>query len=84
MITPRQIRELLTAIPFKPFRIYLGDGSEYDVTNHEMAIVERNTVAIGVNRDPDGIAERLVRCAILHIVNNEDIEANLARKRNLP
>ena len=44
-----------------------------------MAIVERNTVDIGVNLDPDGIADGLVRCAILHIVKLADIEASVPR-----
>ena len=42
-----------------------------------MAIVERNTVDIGVNLDPDGIADGLVRCAILHIVKLADLEASV-------
>lgn len=69
----------MTANPFRPFRIHLSDGSHYEVTNHDAAIVEQNTVDIGVNLDPDGIAERLVRCAILHIVKLEDMEAGVAR-----
>jgi hypothetical protein len=72
------LRELITAQPFKPFRIYLSDGSHHDVTNHDMAIVERSTVDIGVNRDAEGIAEKLVRCSILHITRLEDIEAGVA------
>jgi hypothetical protein len=68
----------MTANPFRPFRIHLSDGSHYDVANHDAAIVEQNTVDIGVNLDPDGIAERLVRCAILHIVKLEDTEAGVA------
>jgi len=78
MITAKQVRELVTASPFKPFRIHLSDGSHYDVHNRDMAIVEKNTVDIGVDLDPDGIAERLVRCAILHIVRLEDIGAGVA------
>ena len=78
MITARLVRQLMTANPFRPFRIHLSDGSHYDVPNHDAAIVEQNTVDIGINRDPDGIAERLVRCAILHIVKLEDIEAGVA------
>ncbi len=79
MITPRQLRDLITAEPFRPFRIHLSDGAHFDVTNHDVAIVERSTVDIGVNRDEDGVAERLVRCAILHIVKLEDLEAGVAR-----
>jgi hypothetical protein len=74
MITPKQLRDLLTAAPFKPFRICLSDGTGYDITNHDMALVERNTLDIGVNPDPDGIAERLVRCAFIHIVKIEDLQ----------
>ena len=69
----------MTANPFRPFRIHLSDGSYYAVANHDAAIVEQNTVDIGVNLDSDGIAERLARCAILHIVKLEDIEAGVAR-----
>ena len=79
MITARQLRQLMTANPFRPFRIHLTDGSHYDVTHHDTAIVERNTVDIGINLDPDGIADRLVRRAILHIVKLEDIEEAVTR-----
>jgi hypothetical protein len=78
MITPKQLRRLLDAQPFRPFRIHLSDGSHYDVTNHDMALVGRNTVEIGVNPDPEGFAEMFVRCAILHITRLEDIEAGVA------
>jgi hypothetical protein len=73
MSTAKQVRDLITANPFKPFRIHLSDGSHYDVTHRDMAIVERNTVDIGLNLDPDGIAEGLVRCSILHIVKLADL-----------
>ena len=73
VITAKHLRELMTAEPFKPFRVHLSDGSTYDITHHDMAIVEQNTLDIGLNRDDDGIAQRLVRCAILHVVKLEDL-----------
>ena len=79
MITAKQVRELITADPFKPFRLRLSDGSHHDVTNRDMAIVERNTIDIGVDLDPDGIAEGLVRCSILHIVKLEDLGTGIGR-----
>ena len=42
MITAKQVRDLITANPFKPFRVYLSDGRHYDVTHRDMAIIERN------------------------------------------
>ena len=78
MIPARQLRQLLTATPFRPFRIHLSDGSHYDVTNHDMAIVEQTKVDLGLNRDDEGIAQMLVRCAILHMVKLEDLPADVA------
>lgn len=75
MITAKQVRDLITANPFKPFRIHLSDGSHYDIKNRDVAIVERNTIDIGINLDPDGIADGLVRCSILHIVKLADLGA---------
>ena len=78
MITAKQIRELLQATPFKPFRIYMFDGSHYDLTNHDMAFVGRNTVEIGLNLDPDGFAEYFARCSILDITRLEDLPETVA------
>jgi hypothetical protein len=75
MFNAEQIRAMLTAKEFKPFRVCLSDGASYEVTNHDMALVGRNSVEIGVNPDPNGIAERFVRCAIIHISRIEDLQA---------
>lgn len=74
MIKPEQIRELLRAQPFKPFRLRLTDGTHHDIVNHDLALVEKTTVDIGIDIDADGIAERLVRCAYIHIVAIEDLQ----------
>jgi hypothetical protein len=74
VITSEQIRELLRPKPFKPFRICLSDGSSYDVTNHDMAMVGRNTVEVGVQPDAQGFAAYFARCSILHITKLEDLQ----------
>lgn len=73
MITATHLRNLMTAKPFKPFRVHMSDGSKHDITNHDMAFVERNTFDVGIDRDEQGFAEDIVRCSILHIVKLEDI-----------
>ena len=78
MITAKQIRELLEAKPFKPFRICLSDGAHYDITNHDMAFVMKNTVEVGLNLDPDGFAEYAASCPILHITKLEDLPESVA------
>jgi hypothetical protein len=79
MITAKQLRELLRAKPFKPFRVCLSDGSHYDITNHDMALVGKNTLEVGLNLDPDRFAEYFARCSILHITKLEDLPENIAR-----
>ena len=74
MFNAEQIRELLTAKDFKPFRLHLSDGANYEITNHDMVLVGRNAIEIGVNPDPVRIAERFVRCAIIHITRIEDLQ----------
>lgn len=73
MITAKQLREMMRANPFRPFRVHLPDGSHHDVLNHDSAFVEQSTLDIGLHPNSDGIAADLVRCAILHIVKIEDI-----------
>ncbi len=75
MFKPEQIRELLTAKDFKPFVIHLSDGAHYEITNHDMVLVGRNDIHIGIGLDQVGIAERFVRCAIMHITRLEDLQA---------
>lgn len=74
MITAEQIRELMRSKPFKPFRICLSDGSGYDITNHDMVMVGRNTVEVGVQPDAQGFAAHFARCSILHITRLEDLQ----------
>lgn len=79
MITAKQIRELLAAKPFKPFRICMSDGTHYDIANHDSAFVGKNTVEVGLNLDPDGFAEYFARCSILHITRLVDLPESVAR-----
>ena len=79
MITAKDIRELLQAGPFRPFRIGLSDGTFYDITNHDVAFVGKNTVEIGLNLDPDGFAEYFARCSILPITQLEDLPETVSR-----
>jgi hypothetical protein len=78
MITAKQIRGLLEARPFRPFRICLADGSHYNITNHDVALVGKNTVEVGLNLDAEGFAEYFARCSILHITRLEDLPEAVA------
>ena len=55
--------------PTKDGRYWIG--THYDITNHDMALVGRNTIHVGVNLDADGFAEYTTPCSIMHITKVE-------------
>jgi hypothetical protein len=70
---PDDVLELLRARPFQPFRISMSDGQQYEVHHPDNAIVSRLTVLVGIPgpRGPDGPAEKVVNCALVHITQME-------------
>ena len=73
---PEDIIKLLRAQPFRPFRVFLSDGSQYDVRHPEMAIVDRSVVTVGVP-GPGGLdapMERTVLVALIHINKAEHVD----------
>jgi hypothetical protein len=73
MISALELKERMNAQPFKPFRICISDGKTHDITHHDIMLVKRNAVLIGIELDSNSIAERFVECALLHITRIEDI-----------
>jgi hypothetical protein len=73
MITAMQLRERMNETPFRPFRLTLSDGRSFIVPNHDVALVKRNSILIGIDLDSRSFAEKYVECAILHITSIEDI-----------
>jgi hypothetical protein len=78
MFTAVQFKERLNESPFRPFRIHMSDGSTYDVTNHDTAIVKRHGLEIGLDPDEDSIAGKFITCAMIHISRLEDLTAEHA------
>ena len=79
MFTALHFKERLNQNPFKPFRIHLSDGTQYDVTNHDVAMIKRHALEVGTDPDQDSIAGRTVECALIHITRVEELtEANAA------
>jgi len=72
MITARQIREYLQAKPFKPFRLFLSDGSNHEVPHPEFAWVFGSTVFVGVAGKSTKTPEDFVKqISILHVTRIE-------------
>ncbi|MFN0066812.1 MAG: hypothetical protein ACKVYV_04160 [Limisphaerales bacterium] len=74
MITARNIRELLDARPFKPFRIFLTDGSSHDIPHPEFGWVFGGRIFVGEAAGPGIESGTGVRqLAILHVARVEEL-----------
>ncbi len=80
-MNPETLREQLRKQPFEPFRVYLSDGSRYEVRHPEMMAVSRRDVAIGLDPKNGELSERLALCDPLHIVRVEPINGTTAKRR---
>jgi hypothetical protein len=69
-----EIRARIRKHPFVPFRLYVSDGSRYDVLHHDFAIVTSRYVTVAVGApSPDDLPDRLVDIDPLHITRIEPL-----------
>jgi len=74
-MSPEDLRDLLRTRPFQPFRLYMTDGSSYDIWHPDEAIPSRRVLAVGIGVDPaQGVFDRIAQLTILHIVRVEPLE----------
>jgi hypothetical protein len=81
MITKEELRDRLHEVPFRPFRISMSDGRQYDVPNHDAACVGRLAIMVGIGLEEDSFAQRWVHCAILHITSVEDLKPSSGKRK---
>lgn len=74
MFNAEEIRKLLTQTPFQPLRIHMSDGTHHDMLHPEMVIVTRNFIEVPSRLNENGVADSIVRLAIIHIGKVEDIK----------
>lgn len=74
MITPRQVKAYLEAKPFRPFRLFLSDGSRHEVPHPEFVWVFGSSVFVGVAGNgasqPDTYVKEL---SLLHVTRVEKV-----------
>ncbi len=69
-----ELRTLLRRQPFVPIRIHFTDGTAYEVKHPEMAMLNRSTIEIGVEKTQgSGIADSVVYCPLVQIVRVENL-----------
>ncbi|MCP4589178.1 MAG: hypothetical protein GY842_00400 [bacterium] len=75
---PAQILVHLRKQPFAAIRVFLSDGSSYDVRHPEMAAVSRAEMVIGLEPTEDDVPDRFVYCDPVHITRIEPINGTTA------
>ena len=77
-----QILEHVRREPFQPIRIYMSDGSSYEVRHPEMALVTRREVVIALPSREAELPERSVFCDPLHVTRIEPIDGTQPADRS--
>ncbi len=76
----QDLRSLLQAKPFYPFRIFMTDGEVYDILHPELLMVGHRTALIGQADDPNAVVyDRHTIISLLHIVRTERLEPSTAQ-----
>ena len=70
---PDDIRQLLQRQPFEAFRIFLVDGTTYDIRDPDLIVVGRSALEIGfpAARLSKPLLHREVLVALLHVTRLE-------------
>lgn len=80
-MTPETIQQHLHRQPFRPFRVFLSDGSAHEIRHPEMALLTRREVIIAMPQDVTHLPERTVTCDLLHVTRLEPINGERASRR---
>lgn len=70
-MTPDGIRKLLRQQPFKPFRLVMSSGKEYEIRHPEMAMLLQNDILVGVDITDNGMPAEFDICPLLHVASIE-------------
>jgi hypothetical protein len=70
-MSPDGIRKLLRQQPFKPFRLVMSSGREYEIRHPEMAMLLQNDILVGVDITDNGMPAEFDICPLLHVASIE-------------
>ena len=73
-MTVQTFRDLLTARPFKPFRLVMSSGQTYEVRHPEMAWVTKSDILVGIDIEDDLVPAEFKICSMLHVTAVEPLE----------
>jgi hypothetical protein len=67
--------------PFRPLRIYISDGSSYEVRHPEMMMVGRSEITIGLSVKGDPVYDEQVYCDPVHITRIKPLNGARPRRK---
>jgi hypothetical protein len=72
---PEAIVEMLREKQFRPFLIYLSDGTVYEIRHAELVLVGRSKAMIffPIMDEPHAVFERYISVSLLHITRLEPV-----------
>jgi hypothetical protein len=82
-MTVQTFRDLLTARPFRPFRLVMSSGQTYEVRHPEMALLTRTSILVGVDVADDGVPAEFKICSLLHVTAVEPSNSHPASPRQV-
>ena len=74
-----EIRAHVRKQPFQPIRVFISDGSFYDVLHHDFMLIGRTEVVIGLASDPDDFPKQKAFIDPVHITRIEPINGKRSR-----
>lgn len=74
-MTVQTFRQLLTARPFRPFRVVMSSGESSEVRHPEMAMLIRTDILVGIDQTDEGVAADFRIFSLLHVTAVEPLSA---------
>jgi hypothetical protein len=74
MFTAESIQSRLRERPFRPLRIVVSEGQQFNIHHPDLVLVGHRDLMIGLPRDAtSSIYDRVTRVALVHVVVLEDL-----------
>jgi len=73
MMPLEDLRALVRAQPFVPFRLYVSDQTSYEVRHPEMIMLGARSVVVGIPGTLPDVYERFVTVALAHVTRLEPL-----------
>jgi hypothetical protein len=75
-MTVQTFRDLLSARPFRAFRLVMSSGQTYEIRHPEMAMLTRTRILVGIDVADDGVPAEFKICSLLHVTAIEPVSAS--------